>query len=416
MANRIRQFKNRARDEAQQLEEPVKEAAALAEKLGLDPYPVKYWVVDHDDMNELIAYGGFQRRYPHWRWGMSYDRQQKQDQFGMGKAFEIVNNDNPSHAFLQESNSKADQKAVITHVEGHADFFQNNNWFRRFSGEESLEAAAMLESHAETVQRYIDDPDIDQEDVEQFIDAILCLEDTIDQHRAMEYDPDDDDTETAEIADRLDQLDLADDVRQEVFDEQWIEQMDEPKSPGASLEQPRTDVLGFLRDRAQTYDPETESTVDMEPWQIEVLDTLRKEAYYFAPQKMTKVMNEGWASIYESLMMSEEGFASENEFLTYADHQSRVLGSPGLNPYKLGKELWEYIENTANRREVVDKLLRVEGITWRNFHDKLDFDRVRSLLEPDPRIDRITPETVDELQTLPDDDPRVDWETLDRAL
>jgi Uncharacterized conserved protein len=274
----------------------------------------------------------------------------------------------------------------------------------------------MLESHAETVQRYIDDPDIDQEDVEQFIDAILCLEDTIDQHRAMEYDPDDDDTETAEIADRLDQLDLADDVRQEVFDEQWIEQMDEPKSPGASLEQPRTDVLGFLRDRAQTYDPETESTVDMEPWQIEVLDTLRKEAYYFAPQKMTKVMNEGWASIYESLMMSEEGFASENEFLTYADHQSRVLGSPGLNPYKLGKELWEYIENTANRREVVDKLLRVEGITWRNFHDKLDFDRVRSLLEPDPRIDRITPETVDELQTLPDDDPRVDWETLDRAL
>ena len=416
MANRIRQFKNRARDEAQQLEEPVKEAAALAEKLGLDPYPVKYWVVDHDDMNELIAYGGFQRRYPHWRWGMSYDRQQKQDQFGMGKAFEIVNNDNPSHAFLQESNSKADQKAVITHVEGHADFFQNNKWFRRFSGEESLEAAAMLESHAETVQRYIDDPDINQEDVEQFIDAILCLEDTIDQHRPMEYDPDDDDTETAEIADRLDQLDLADDVRQEVFDDQWIDQMDDPKSPGASLEQPRTDVLGFLRDRAQTYDPETESTVDMEPWQIEVLDTLRKEAYYFAPQKMTKVMNEGWASIYESLMMSEEGFASENEFLTYADHQSRVLGSPGLNPYKLGKELWEYIENTANRREVVDKLLRVEGITWRNFHDKLDFDRVRSLLEPDPRIDRITPQTVDELQTLPDDDPRVDWETLDRAL
>ena len=53
-------------------------------------------------MNELIAYGGFQRRYPHWRWGMSYDRQRKQRQFLGGKAFEIVNNDDPSNAFLQE--------------------------------------------------------------------------------------------------------------------------------------------------------------------------------------------------------------------------------------------------------------------------------------------------------------------------
>jgi len=109
---------------AAELDEPVDEAAALAHKLGLDPYPVNYWIVDHDEMNELIAYSGFQDRYPHWRWGMAYDRQQKKDQFGMGKAFEIVNNDNPSHAFLQESNTIADQKAVITHVEAHADFFR----------------------------------------------------------------------------------------------------------------------------------------------------------------------------------------------------------------------------------------------------------------------------------------------------
>ncbi|MDX1748063.1 MAG: SpoVR family protein, partial [Halobacteriales archaeon] len=85
---------------AEGLEEPVREANDLARKLGLEPFPVNYWIVDYDEMNELIAYGGFQQRYPHWRWGMTYDRQRKQGQFGMGKAFEIVNNDNPSHAFL----------------------------------------------------------------------------------------------------------------------------------------------------------------------------------------------------------------------------------------------------------------------------------------------------------------------------
>jgi len=53
-----------AKREAESLGVPAAEARALAERLGLEPYPVRYWIVDHDEMNELIAYGGFQRRYP----------------------------------------------------------------------------------------------------------------------------------------------------------------------------------------------------------------------------------------------------------------------------------------------------------------------------------------------------------------
>jgi stage V sporulation protein R len=87
-----------------------------------------------------------------------------------------------------------------------------------------------------------------------------------------------------------------------------------------------------------------------------------------------------------------------------------------MNPYKLGKQLWEYVENTTNRREVADKLLRVEGITWRNFHDAIDFETVQSGLAPHPAIDEIRSDTLSDLAALPEDDPRVDWETLDRAL
>ena len=391
------------------------EAAALARKLGLDPYPVNYWVVDHDEMNQLIAYGGFQRRYPHWRWGMTYDRQQKQDQFGMGKAFEIVNNDDPSHAFLQESNALADQKAVITHVEAHGDFFRNNEWFSRFSGDGELDAAGMLERHAETIQRYMDDSDIDREAVERFVDAVTCLEDTIDQHRPLSAEPDTERAEPEDLRERLDGMDLSADVKGEVFDDEWLDELAESEAAAADLDRPRSDVLGFLREHGMVYDDDAGEAVEMESWQKDVLDLLRREAYYFAPQKMTKVMNEGWAAYWESLMMGEERFAGTDEFLTYADHQARVLGSPGMNPYKLGKELWEYVENTENRREVADKLLRVEGITWRNFHDAIDFDRVQSLLEPAPEIDSVRSDTLAELAALPAGDPRVDWETLDRA-
>jgi stage V sporulation protein R len=94
-----------------------------------------------------------------------------------------------------------------------------------------------------------------------------------------------------------------------------------------------------------------------------------------------------------------------------------VLGSPGLNPYKLGKELWEYVENTANRREVADKLLRVRGITWRNFRDVVDFDEVQEHLQPHPAIDAVTPANLDALRELADaGDPRVDSEALEEAV
>ncbi|MGQ4557064.1 SpoVR family protein [Halobellus sp. GM3] len=416
MTTRLRRFRRAAREEADRLEEPVREAAALARKLGLDPYPVNYWVVDHDEMNQLIAYGGFQRRYPHWRWGMTYDRQRKQDQFGMGKAFEIVNNDDPSHAFLQESNTLADQKAVITHVEAHADFFRNNEWFSRFSGDGDLDAAAMLERHAETIQRYVDDPEIDREALERFVDAVTCLEDTIDQHRPLTADRDRDPVEPEDLRERLDEMDFSSAVRGAVFDDEWLDDLAEAEAAAADFDRPRSDVLGFLREHGTVYDADAGEAVEMETWQKEVLDLLRREAYYFAPQKMTKTMNEGWAAYWESLMMGEERFATTAEFLTYADHQSRVLGSPGLNPYKLGKELWEYVENTTNRRAIAEQLLRVEGITWRNFHDVVDFEAVQELLEPTAEIDSIDRDTLEDLASLPADDPRVDWETLDRAL
>jgi stage V sporulation protein R len=397
---------------AEGLEEPVRKANELARKLGLDPFPVNYWIVDYDEMNELIAYGGFQHRYPHWRWGMQYDRQRKQGQFLGGKAFEIVNNDNPSHAFLQESNDLADQKAVITHVEAHADFFRNNEWFGLFA--DDPDAAAMLQRHAETVREYMNDPEIDREDVEAWIDHALCLEDNIDQHRpfttAEEWAAEP--PEVEDLDEQLGDLDLSEEVRREVFDEAWLEgQRDEEGGPTFPAE-PEKDLLAFLRMHGKRYDEEADRAVEFEEWQREILEVLRKEAYYFAPQKMTKVMNEGWAALWESRMMTDEGFAGDDEFISYADHMAQVLGSPGLNPYKLGMELWAYVENYTNRREVVERLLRVEGITWRNFHETVDLDLVLDLLEPDPAVDDVRPGTLDRLDP---EDPRVDAEALERA-
>ena len=401
--------------EATTLEEPVREANELARKLGLEPYDVNYWIVDYDEMNELIAYGGFQNRYPHWRWGMSYDRQQKQGQFLGGKAFEIVNNDNPAHAFLQVSNSMADQKAVITHVEAHGDFFANNEWFAMFN--RNPDAAAMLSRHAETIGEYMQDTDIDRSDVERFIDHVLTLEDNIDQHQHYEPISDDgeqgSDVDYGDIRDELDNLDLSEEVQRQVFDEQWLETQQREDETGTFPTEPQRDILAFLRTYGKQYDEDADRAVEMAEWQKDVLEILRRESYYFAPQKVTKIMNEGWASYWESVMMAGENFAGADEFITYADHMSKVLSSGGLNPYSLGLQLWEFVENTENRRHVVEKLLCVEGVTWRNFHDTVDFSAVLDGLEPD---DLVASADTDRLDGIPADDPRIDADALEAAL
>lgn len=354
---------------AEDLEDIVDDATELAREFGLDPYPVRYWIIDQTEMNELIAYNGFQSRYPHWRWGMQFDRQQKQSQYLGGKAFEIVNNDNPAHAFLQASNSLTDQKAVITHVAAHADFFKNNQWFR-----DDPDAAAMLERHRDVIEDHIKDSDVDRSDVEKWIDNLLCIEDNIDQYSPFlergESDP-------LSLEEKVSEMGLDGDVEDSLFGEEWFEE-NEPDDDEGIVDR---DLLRFFAKSGMQYDEESERAVEFEEWQRDVIEIIRRESYYFAPQKMTKVMNEGWAALWESVMMAEAGFAETDEFVTFADHQSMVLNSPGFNPYKLGKEMWEFIENKENRREVVDNLLRIEGIKPSNFHDSIDFTKLNEHLD-----------------------------------
>lgn len=357
----------------EELNEAADELNKLAEDLGLSPNDVNYWLVDHDEINQLAAYDGFQSRYPHWRWGMKYVERKKKDTYFGGKIFELVNHDEPSHAFLQESNTIQDQKSVIAHVEAHADFFANNNFFP-----DDPNAASMLERHAKIIESYYEDPSIEYEDVEEWIDSILCLENTIDQLTPIEdvssqINGNEEDSGPS-VKEQVESLDISDDVKRQVFGDIEDEEDD-------MYGDEDSDVLAFLLKHGKQYREEENRADEYEDWQRTILEILRREAYYFAAQKMTKIMNEGWAAFWESVMMTNEGYAEPDEIIDYADKQSKVLNAPGLNPYKIGKELWEYIENQTNRREVAEKLLRVEGITWRNFHNKLDFTEIMETID-----------------------------------
>ena len=92
---------------------------------------------------------------------------------------------------------------------------------------------------------------------------------------------------------------------------------------------PERDVLAFLLEHAP-----------LEPWEVDVLSIIREEAYYFLPQRQTKIVNEGWATYWHSKLMTERALR-DHEIIDYADAASGVtaMGPGQLNPYKLGVEL-----------------------------------------------------------------------------
>src|SRR3989339_2229 len=71
-------------------------------------------------------------------------------------------------------------------------------------------------------------------------------------------------------------------------------------------------------------------------WEYDVLHIVRNEAYYFAPQAQTKIMNEGWASYWHSKIMTEKALL-DSELIDFADHHSGTVAmtSGRLNPYKI---------------------------------------------------------------------------------
>src|SRR5882672_12491549 len=148
----------------------------LAAQAGLDFFPTVFEILTYDQMNEIAAYSGFPNRYPHWRFGMEYEKLSKGYEYGLSKIYEMVINNDPSYAYLLESNMDVDQKLVMAHVFGHVDFFKNNFSFQHTNRKMMDEMA----NHATRIRRIIDKVGI--EPVETFIDRCLSLENLINQH------------------------------------------------------------------------------------------------------------------------------------------------------------------------------------------------------------------------------------------
>lgn len=341
------------------------EIEGYAIKAGLDFFPQVFEVCDYDTINILAAQGGFPSRYPHWKFGMDYDQLSKGYTYGLQKIYEMVINTDPCYAYLLQANNWVDQKIVMAHVYGHNDFFKNNAWFSNTD----RRMMDVMANHGTKIRRYMERYGYDT--VETFIDKVLSLENLLDinelfetsalkRHRKEQHEQ--------QIAESGDDGYLIDDrsaaLKSFMRSKARSEKKDDTKSEDEEIfaerpHQKTRDVLGYLIQNAP-----------IEEWQADIIGILREEAYYFLPQRMTKIMNEGWASYWHSKIMTEKALDA-SEIIEFADKHAGVMAMSRqqINPYKVGIELLRDIEYRWDRG-----MFGKEYNECTDMHEKLRWD------------------------------------------
>lgn len=302
------------------LNKRMEEIIDLALKNGLDPFPVVFEEVERSTMTNVISYG-LPTRARHWSYGRSYDYHKTYGEMGFSKIYEIILNNNPSYAFMMDTNTEVQNLFITGHCIGHSDFFKNNCMFKGTDRGMIYHAA----EHAGRIEKYIEIYGLDR--VEHLMDIGFALDEHIDWHKGVNRKP----YSSKRVITYYKSPGEFDDVilKHPKYTTKITENEKFPPYP-------EKDLLWFFIN----YAP-------LEDWEKDVLDIVREESYYFYPQKMTKIMNEGWASYWHAELMYQYDLKPD-EFLDFVRTHEKVIQPGGnafnINPYYLGFKIFKNIE------------------------------------------------------------------------
>ncbi len=309
-----------------ELHRAIDEITEIAKGFGLDFYPMHYEICPADIIYTIGAYG-MPTRYTHWSFGKQFHRMKLQYDLGLSQIYELVINSNPCYAFLLDTNTLIQNKLIIAHVLAHCDFFKNNIRFSNTRRDmvESMTATAERIAHYELLYG--------KDEVEQFIDAVLSIQEHIDpsilrpKQLIENYDLEAEEEEIYTSKTIYDDLWSLDDKEKKEEQPRRKKKKFPPK--------PEKDLLLFIEQFSR----------ELEDWQRDILTMMREEMLYFWPQLETKIMNEGWASFWHQRILRELDLTAA-ETIEFAKLNAGVVqpSKTTINPYYLGLKIFEDIE------------------------------------------------------------------------
>jgi len=282
----------------------------MAEGLGLDFFPIKFEVASQAVMLEVMSYG-LPTRARHWSYGQSYQYQKISGEMGWSKVYELILNNDPSYAFLLETNSDIANTMVIAHCFGHSHFFKNNYLFKQTDRKMVYHAA----SRAQRIEDYIEKYGI--EDVEHVMDIGFALDKHIDWHKGV-YRSRYSDIEEVKKSDRKSGDEFSDLLGR----------------PGDSDSTPIDDSVAFPPSKESDLLWFISNYANLPVWKKDILEIIRQESYYFYPQYYTKIMNEGFASFCHAELMYLFDDIDPEDHMEFCKIHERVV-QPGSNKLKI---------------------------------------------------------------------------------
>jgi stage V sporulation protein R len=302
------------------LEARMAELEALARAQGLEFFPTLFEIVPQDIMTEIAAYG-LPTRARHWSYGKVYQSQRLYGTMGLSKIYEIVLNSDPCQAFLLDTNPDLANLLVAAHVFGHADFFTNNVLFATSNRQMVNDAVA----HALRIDAYIERYGL--ETVEHLMDIGFALDRHIDFHAGLARQP---------------------------YPPRRVVEKERPTLPYDDLLATAAPSVTYTVE-GERLPPQSERDLvwflmtygRLEDWQRDVLQIIREESYYFYPQFVTKILNEGWASYWHAELFYLYDGVAPDEMIEFARLHAGVVNPGGrlsINPYYLGYSILVDIE------------------------------------------------------------------------
>lgn len=333
------------------------------QEFKLDFYEPYFEVCTFEEMLKIYT-TSFPIMFDHWSFGKDYESVYRQYQNNrMSIAYEVIFNTDPALCYLLETNSSVMQGLVMAHAAvGHSAFFKMNSFIRENTN------ARLIIPFLKNFRTYVKECEskYGNEAVEQVLD--VCK------------------TFALYAVDKSEKLILTSKQRREKKEQRIREQEKDfdilVENVGSNktnitqdptlLRQAEENVLKFIAE----YSP------NLKDWEREIVRKYCKVEQYFYPQRLTKMMNEGFATFWHYQIMNrlyDGGHINEGQYFEFVhshtgvtcqhDHDSKYYH--GINVYKLGSEMFNDIKRICEKPTEEDKQFS-PGLIGKNWIEEVN--------------------------------------------
>lgn len=288
----------------------------IAKDYGLDWYDINYEICDYYEMIGHMSYHGMPSHYQHWSFGKTFERTHQMYNLGMsGLPYELIINSNPSIAYLMQENPLYLQILIMAHCIGHSDFFKNN---RIFKDTDADNVVSRFRNARRRIQKYSENTNIGQEKVEALLTNLHSISFQVNRYGLKRL------TRRQKKQAHISRLN-----KEKALGEKLIIEM-----PRKTLYESDDDILAFLMEYGKFDD-----------WELDIINIVREESFYFIPQIRTKILNEGWASFWHYKIVHDLNLDQSMHLPFLKMHNAVVRPhASSINPYHLGFYIFNKIE------------------------------------------------------------------------